>query len=212
MGKISNTMAFDENDPPKKKSPTKKSKLHSPSRGSKQRLQSSPSMKNKVNLNKTQEEIEDSSNFVLTSGIHLNFDEENEDPSQTKCEQVNLDFGQFQKEEMTLEGISGMVHMENSNLIQNQIGDTIGDMFDNSQNCSSDGVEAPTAFDAQVAGSESQPLNLEHTISIDSNGLDDLSKKANIQDIIEQNKVKEIEKEEFDSEIMSIIGSINSRH
>ena len=117
MGKISNTMAFDENDPPKKKSPTKKSKLHSPSRGSKQRLQSSPSMKNKVNLNKTQEEIEDSSNFVLTSGIHLNFDEENEDPSQTKCEQVNLDFGQFQKEEMTLEGISGMVHMENSNLI-----------------------------------------------------------------------------------------------
>ena len=63
-----------------------------------------------------------------------------------------------------------------------------------------------------MAGSEIVPMNLEHTISIDSNGLDDLSKKANIEEIIEQNRVKEIEKEEFDSEIMSIIGSINSRH
>ena len=32
-----------------------------------------------MNLNKTQGEVEDNSNFVLTSGIHLNFDEDNED-------------------------------------------------------------------------------------------------------------------------------------
>jgi hypothetical protein len=34
-------------------------------------------MKNRTNLNNTQEE--DSSSFLLTSGIHLNFGEDNED-------------------------------------------------------------------------------------------------------------------------------------
>ena len=51
----------------------------------------------------------------------------------------------------------------------------------------------------------------EHIISIDSNNLDDLSKKADIDAIEENNKVRDAEAAEFDSEIMSIIGSINSR-
>ena len=51
----------------------------------------------------------------------------------------------------------------------------------------------------------------EHLISIDSNNLDDLSKKADIEAILENNKVRDAEADQFDSEIMSIIGSINSR-
>ena len=113
---------------------------------------------------------------------------------------------------MTLEGISGMVLMDSGKFeIKKQTSGSIGDMFDDSH-CSSDGVGAPSAFEAQISNTEDLPINIEHTISIDSSGLDDISKKANIQDIIEQNKAREIEKEEFDSEIMSIIGSINSRH
>jgi len=51
----------------------------------------------------------------------------------------------------------------------------------------------------------------EHVISIDSNNLDDMSKKADIEAIEENTKVRDAEAAEFDSEIMSIIGSINSR-
>ena len=51
----------------------------------------------------------------------------------------------------------------------------------------------------------------EHVISIDSNNLDDISKTADIEAILENTKVRDAEAAEFDSEIMSIIGSINSR-
>lgn len=51
----------------------------------------------------------------------------------------------------------------------------------------------------------------EHVISIDSNNLDDMSKKADVEAIEENTKVRDAEAAEFDSEIMSIIGSINSR-
>ena len=62
----------------------------------------------------------------------------------------------------------------------------------------------------------SNELNLhdtleEHLISIDSNNLDDLSKKADIEAILENTKARDAEADQFDSEIMSIIGSINSR-
>ena len=48
-------------------------------------------------------------------------------------------------------------------------------------------------------------------ISIDSNNLDDMSKKADIDGISQMNKVKDAESLEFEADIMSIIGSINSR-
>ena len=73
-----------------------------------------------------------------------------------------------------------MVLMDSAKLAtQKQPSDTIGDMFDDSQNNSSDGV-GPSAFEAQGNGAEDLPINIEHAISIDSSGLDDLSKKANI--------------------------------
>ena len=106
-----------------------------------------------------------------------------------------------------------MVFMNNSLEINKGMSDPSGDMFDNSQNYSSDGVDLPTAFDENLGDEiKDQNINLEHTISIDSSGLDDISKKANIQDILEYNRMRDIEKDEFDTEIMSIIGSINSRH
>jgi len=50
---------------------------------------------------------------------------------------------------MTLEGISGMVLMDSGKFeIKKQTSGSIGDMFDDSQNCSSDGVGAPSAFEA----------------------------------------------------------------
>ena len=62
----------------------------------------------------------------------------------------------------------------------------------------------------------SNELNLhdtleEHLISIDSNNLDDLSKKADIEAILENTKARDAEADQFDSEIMYIIGSINLR-
>lgn len=109
---------------------------------------------------------------------------------------------------MTLEGISGMVDLSGSGE------ENAEEMFDSNQGWQDD---LPTAFDESLniqkqTTSESAEATLdEHIISIDSNNLDDLSKKANIDAIMENNKVRDAEAAEFDSEIMSIIGSINSK-
>ena len=80
--------------------------------------------------------------------------------------------------------------------------------------------DLPTAFDEslniklQTTNESLDNLGAtleDHVISIDSNNLDDMSKKADIDAIESNNKAKDLEAAEFDSEIMSIIGSINSR-
>lgn len=66
---------------------------------------------------------------------------------------------------------------------------------------------------SNVTGQPFKPLDIQ-TISIDSDKLDGLSKTANVEEIQLSQRAKEQRTQknsEFDSEIMSIIGSINSR-
>ena len=57
-------------------------------------------------------------------------------------------------------------------------------MFNSNQLLENEVLDGPAAFDAGEEEGEA-PATLEHVISIESSGLDDLSKKANIEEIIE---------------------------
>ena len=119
----------------------------------------------------------------------MNFDfDETEDgidagEEQEECEQVNLNFAEEFQNEMTLEGISGMVNLSGGEgAAENMFASDQGGLDD-----------LPTAFDDSLnlqkqATSENAEATLEeHVISIDSNNLDDLSKKANLDAILASN-------------------------
>ena len=147
--------------------------------------------------------------FLLDSSLNFNFEGD--------VEMGNEPLGPPKEGEMTLEGIDGIVLMSSENSHPSSEPSPIEPTDQHSGG-------AEREFEDQLE-EESKDLKLQgmslsetldqQAISIDQKGLDDLSKKASFEEMQlssrSWSKQKERPKVEFDSEIMSIIGSINSK-
>ena len=147
--------------------------------------------------------------FLLDSSLNFNFEGD--------VEMSNDPIGPPKEGEMTLEGIDGIVLMSSEN---SQPDSDPSPIEPADQHSGGAEREFEDQLEEESKGLKLQGMSLSETldqqaISIDQKGLDDLSKKASFEEMQlssrSWSKQKERPKVEFDSEIMSIIGSINSK-